>query len=370
MGYRTPIPKDVEARVLTSSRRRCCLCYCLDGKDQECRGQIAHIDRNASNAAFENLAYLCLEHHDRYDSKTSQSKGFTPAELSEYTAKLYRTLESTVERPAEDYRLKVRATGVVDGARVGLSIRVENAGKRPLRLDGWRMWWVEDQMPRVSESILPVAPIVITEREERRFNIWLDLPDPTAITEIGILDSDHRLWPPEPGWAEQVASMVERVEATKHLLPAQKDLPEDTTGQAIVSVFEAIPSPESDFLCLSIRITNIGALPLPILGGRLEWEFVQPRGGGRAKQLGGGINAPSPIGDRELGTRETAEFRIDGPWASVLIEAASRDVDRKKLRFVVQTSKLGAWVCTEDGLPEAIEQVARSVMARCQANRR
>lgn len=90
MAARTPIPDDVQVRVLTWSRRRCCLCYFLDDKDEVASGQIAHVDRNASHSAFDNLAYLCLAHHDKYDSKSSQSKGLLPGELRSYRDRLYQ----------------------------------------------------------------------------------------------------------------------------------------------------------------------------------------------------------------------------------------------------------------------------------------
>jgi hypothetical protein len=37
-------------------------------------GQIAHLDKDPSNAAEDNLAFMCLTHHALYDSKTSQHK--------------------------------------------------------------------------------------------------------------------------------------------------------------------------------------------------------------------------------------------------------------------------------------------------------
>jgi hypothetical protein len=54
-------------------------------------GQIAHVDRDASNSRIENLAFLCLQHHDQYDTRRSQSKGFTEAELLHYRANLYQS---------------------------------------------------------------------------------------------------------------------------------------------------------------------------------------------------------------------------------------------------------------------------------------
>jgi hypothetical protein len=84
---------EVEARLLISSRRRCCLCVFLDGDSREKEVQLAHIDRDASNSKESNLAPLCLRHHDRYDSTTSQSKGLTEAELLEYKRLLFEGIQ-------------------------------------------------------------------------------------------------------------------------------------------------------------------------------------------------------------------------------------------------------------------------------------
>ena len=93
MAQRRKVPKSVETEVLTQSRRRCCLCFGLSGELEEKRGQIAHIDQNPTNNSLDNLAWLCLEHHDKYDSSTSQSKGITQAELKQHRASLYRELQ-------------------------------------------------------------------------------------------------------------------------------------------------------------------------------------------------------------------------------------------------------------------------------------
>lgn len=89
MPKKTPTPlrrknisQSVQDKVLLSCRRRCALCFYLNGEaSAKLQGQIAHIDRNSSNNREDNLAYLCLEHHDLYDSKTSQSKRLGPSEL-------------------------------------------------------------------------------------------------------------------------------------------------------------------------------------------------------------------------------------------------------------------------------------------------
>lgn len=95
---RKPISQEVETAVLTLSRRRCALCFGLHGDSEPKRGQVAHIDRNAENNAIKNLAFLCLPHHDEYDSTTRQSKGLTEPELRQYRQELYDFLEQRFPR--------------------------------------------------------------------------------------------------------------------------------------------------------------------------------------------------------------------------------------------------------------------------------
>jgi hypothetical protein len=90
MSTRVAIPAAVQEEVLTKSARRCAFCFGLDGKlDAVMQGQIAHVDRDNTKTAFDDLAWLCLVHHDAYDSKTSQSKGLIPGELRIYRDRLY-----------------------------------------------------------------------------------------------------------------------------------------------------------------------------------------------------------------------------------------------------------------------------------------
>jgi len=93
MARRRKWPEAVETAVLTQSRRRCCLCFGLNNDSAVRRGQVAHVDHDRSNMALENAAYLCFDHHDEYDSPTSQSKGITAAELTAHRERLYRAIE-------------------------------------------------------------------------------------------------------------------------------------------------------------------------------------------------------------------------------------------------------------------------------------
>lgn len=90
---RKKLTEDVETQVLTRSRRRRCLCYFFDGIETVVDGQIAHLDQNNQNSDCDNLAFLCLRHHNIYDSRTSVSKGLRPAEVKHYRARLYEEIE-------------------------------------------------------------------------------------------------------------------------------------------------------------------------------------------------------------------------------------------------------------------------------------
>jgi hypothetical protein len=102
MPSRTPIPADLVADVLLASRRRCCICFALTNSFAERKGQIAHLDHDASNNSIENLVFLCLEHHDQYDSRTSQSKGLTVEEVRLYRARLDAFIARPLALPKSD----------------------------------------------------------------------------------------------------------------------------------------------------------------------------------------------------------------------------------------------------------------------------
>ena len=89
MSPRKKLSDIKQFSVLYSSARRCCLCFSLNQGYSEKKGQIAHLDQNRSNYSVENLAWLCLPHHDVYDSKSSQSKAYSEFEVKQYRQALY-----------------------------------------------------------------------------------------------------------------------------------------------------------------------------------------------------------------------------------------------------------------------------------------
>ena len=94
MSSRKRVPDSTQAEVLVQSRRRCCVCFGLNQDEAVKKGQIAHLDSDRNNNRIENLAFLCLVHHDEYDSRTSQSKGLTRHEIERYREELTNKFSS------------------------------------------------------------------------------------------------------------------------------------------------------------------------------------------------------------------------------------------------------------------------------------
>lgn len=89
---RARISADVQAAVLLRARRRCCICFGLKRDTSIKQGQIAHLDGDSSNGAEDNLAFLCFDHHDQFDSTTSQSKNFTRVEVKAFRTELHAAI--------------------------------------------------------------------------------------------------------------------------------------------------------------------------------------------------------------------------------------------------------------------------------------
>jgi hypothetical protein len=142
---RAPIDPAVQATILTRSRRRCCICYGLKRDHAIKQGQIAHIDRDSANAKEENLAFMCLEHHDWYDSTTRQSKGPQAAEARQYRDELYSAMDAAMAKAiilGAGATTELEVAGRYEGGtpEVGASIDFVVTGSRNARVLGFAYW--------------------------------------------------------------------------------------------------------------------------------------------------------------------------------------------------------------------------------------
>jgi hypothetical protein len=141
MTNRKKTPPEIESDVLEKSGRRCCVCYALNRNFSVTKGQVAHLDHNPANYKFDNLCFLCQDHHDDYDSSHRQSKGLTLNEVKRYRNNLYKTIAEWKESREVVNNLPVisqvpllsffeEASSIVKTTTQGLKIIERQAGFR------------------------------------------------------------------------------------------------------------------------------------------------------------------------------------------------------------------------------------------------
>jgi hypothetical protein len=135
MATRKPVPIDVQKQVLLSSRRRCCLCFWLNGIDEVVKGQIAHLDGDPANNEYNNLAFLCFAHHDEFDSRASTSKGLQDGEVRQWRDELTKEMAYRF-RTVKSRRLELairRFLDVGNSQRFKIEFRLKNVGESEVR---------------------------------------------------------------------------------------------------------------------------------------------------------------------------------------------------------------------------------------------
>ena len=84
------IPESIQTKILITCRKRCCLCFGINNDSTVKKGQITHLDHNAKNIAYNNLVYLCDDHHSQYNSYNSQIKNLIIKEVKNFRDSLYK----------------------------------------------------------------------------------------------------------------------------------------------------------------------------------------------------------------------------------------------------------------------------------------
>lgn len=145
---RKSISQTVQAEVLLESRRRCCICYGLSRDTSIKQVQIAHLDKDSSNNSKYNLAILCINHHDQYDSRTSQSKNFTLQEIEQFRAELLEAIESAFGNKVQFGEAKLPDSSIIghyvrDGNYDSAEIRVQKLGTGQHHVSGEALWGIQ-----------------------------------------------------------------------------------------------------------------------------------------------------------------------------------------------------------------------------------
>jgi len=155
---RRRLSREAEDTVLLLCRRRCCICYGLNRDTGIKQGQIAHVDRDPANDDLDNLAFMCLDHHDQYDARAKQSKNLTMSEVRHFRRELHEAIDRAWKEPVRIGAIEVgpiaNAVGhyVREGEFENAELDVAYLGKRRLRVRGFAFWGTTRQSgPNIGE---------------------------------------------------------------------------------------------------------------------------------------------------------------------------------------------------------------------------
>ena len=149
---RKKIPTEIQTQVLIQCRRRCCICYGLE-KDYKIKsGQIAHINHNKNDNRLDNLAFLCLPHHDQYDSKTSQSKNLTSNEVREFRKELQNEIDEIWKKPMKignqinsDIKKSISGRYIREGFNEQAELEIIYLGNSRIKVSGLSFWGIKNE---------------------------------------------------------------------------------------------------------------------------------------------------------------------------------------------------------------------------------
>jgi len=164
------IPEDTQNAILLKSRRRCCLCFWLEGRDEVLKGQIAHLDSNPENSAEDNLVFLCFDHHDEYDGTTRLAKGLREKEVRHWRDELYREMEyrfRTIKRHGFELSI-VQFLRLGRRGKIKACFRLKNTGDLAVRSPT-----VAIRLPQNIEGELPEERVPV---EAGSFGLISSLP--------------------------------------------------------------------------------------------------------------------------------------------------------------------------------------------------
>ncbi|WP_157682237.1 phage integrase SAM-like domain and Arm DNA-binding domain-containing protein [Mucilaginibacter mallensis] len=101
-----------------------------------------HLDHNPSNNSIDNLAFLCFDHHDQYDTKTSQSKNLNIIEVKHYKRELNKYINERWGVELATIKDLNHYNGIYlnDGDYAGASLTILALDNNKVQIKGSAVW--------------------------------------------------------------------------------------------------------------------------------------------------------------------------------------------------------------------------------------
>jgi len=191
---RKKIPTQIETQVLLQCRRRCCICYGLEKDDNIKKGQIAHINNNKNDNRLDNLVFLCLQHHDEYDSTTSQSKNLTSNEIREFRKELQNEIDKIWKEPIKignqvNSGIKKSISGryIREGQNEQAELEIIYIGNNRIKVSGLSFWGIKNEFgPNIGQldfecDLIKNNAVYSQKLDNKLYRIYMEFIDDELI---------------------------------------------------------------------------------------------------------------------------------------------------------------------------------------------
>lgn len=266
---------------------------------------------------------------------------------------------------------KLRITASYAGGKNGTSasLTIFNSGTHTRYLSAWFVEWDDESATRSLNCESGSLPYRLQEQDRYSIVVNFERPRLQGITAAGILDGDNNRYSVPP---DQIAVLKREAERRAILYPepAAKDTPDFSHCE--MDVRAKVESSVGVKRSLVFTVTNKSDVAIPIVGGKLEWQYDPPRSIKaendpsskirEVKQLGGSLNLACR-NDLNLPVSPGAaiQFHVHDSMAAVLLETLLGDVPDENISFVFGTKSGTAWKAIEDGIPEAVREFAEFI---------
>ncbi len=288
-------------------------------------------------------------------------------------AKVDRSIQSnsplTLTAPANQLRVRGSYADGKHGTHV--SLNVFNAGASPIYLSAWYAEWGDRSANFSLNCIRGQLPVRLQAQDTHMLVVDLGERGFTDLTKVGLVDGSNQQF--NVG-ATETAIMVQEAErySILHRKPDNSEL-ESRLRECEVDVHTEIETAPHGKKTLVIDFTNKSDIPIPLVGGRIEWEYdpprTQPRGSDatgpvrEVQQIGGSVNlACRTILSNSVPPGATVQFYVHPDIAGVLVETLLGDVKDKDIAITFGTTTRSGWKAHEHEIPGTIREFAQYVV--------
>jgi len=306
------------------------------------------------------------------DGASEEEVTAAKAQLANGLAEAIRLVLKIPEKKTPSKNLKINISPTRNGTRQLANIRLFNSGPGPIFIESWWIQWGPDGHRGCNNSISTVkGKLPVRLEEHAPVDILVEVGDNLEeLTGIGVFDGEHHLWLADAGQLEAF-----KHQAIVHRLPPlpsdkeDKEKEREELRQCKVEIFaRANSSVSGPRQRLEVLFKNQSEMPIPIRSAKCSWAYNPPRknpsqpGKPAFEEAAGSVGLAPQSKCDPIDPGKEVLFVLEDNLSCFLVELCRGDVRDEGIKIEFVTSKGVGWTGTMEEIPEAVRQVAQSVL--------